>query len=280
MATFWLIRKANTWKKIRFSTFLNKLNLETFDCVLLSVGETYVADSDVKMLIESANYNSESHRIDFECWVPVKSGEMETYGLAWPASSELTFPTVQEIEDGFAGGDGVGANANGRLPVGKFEINSSTVWVGGVNVVFSGHSDWGDPHPGDIGFEAQTVVDTSLYANLSNIPAPDPPQNYTVDNNTKIFEVSDFDANIPRIDVPSGVTAIDIRKTRIVDSQNPSDVDGATLDSILYGITDSGMIKIKTSALFADEEHDEGAVFHFRYDTEHERYAAGSAFLL
>ena len=207
---------------------------------------------------------------------------MEPYELAWPASSDLTFPTAEEIKNGFAGGDGVGASANGRLPVGKFEIGDSTVWVGGVNVVFSGHSDWGDPHPGDIGFVAQAVVDPGIYANLTNMPAPDPPQNYTVDNNRVIFEVPYFNDNIPvpRIDTPSGVMAIDIRKTRIVDSENASEVDGATLDSIIYGITEDGKLQIKTSALFADAEHPDGDIFHFRYDTENERFAAGSAFLL
>jgi hypothetical protein len=33
-ATFWLIRLSNTWKRVKFRTFLNKLNLETFDTVL------------------------------------------------------------------------------------------------------------------------------------------------------------------------------------------------------------------------------------------------------
>ena len=32
MATFWLIRLSNAWKRVKFRTFLHKLNLEAFDC--------------------------------------------------------------------------------------------------------------------------------------------------------------------------------------------------------------------------------------------------------
>ena len=285
MATFWLIRKANTWKRVKFSTFLNKLNLETFDCVTLAFGETYVANADVKSIVESAHYNSESHRIDFECWTPVKSGEMEPYELAWPASSDLTFPTVQEIQDGFAGGDGIGADAKGRLPVGKFSIGDSTVWVGGPNIVFKGHSDWGDPKPGDIDFTAQTVVDTEVYANLSKIPPPDPPQGTTYQDPYPAIQTwqtltqSPDELILPLINPPAGAFAIDIRNTRLVDSSSDSPEEGATLDSIIHSITD-GDIKLKTSVLFADAEHEEGAEFHFKYDNDAKRFAAGSAFLL
>ncbi|KKN21257.1 hypothetical protein LCGC14_0927140, partial [marine sediment metagenome] len=35
VATFWLIRKSNSWKKFNCNVFLNKLNLETFDAITL-----------------------------------------------------------------------------------------------------------------------------------------------------------------------------------------------------------------------------------------------------
>ena len=58
MATFWLIRKSNTWKRVRFTTPLHKLNLETFDTVLLSFSHPYVASGPVKAIVESARYDS------------------------------------------------------------------------------------------------------------------------------------------------------------------------------------------------------------------------------
>ena len=76
-ATFWLIRLSNTWKRIRFRTFLNKLNLETFDTVLFDdrvngVGKGYVASGPVKAIVEKATYNSAENYIDFECLAPVR----------------------------------------------------------------------------------------------------------------------------------------------------------------------------------------------------------------
>jgi len=56
-ATFWLIRYSNTWKKVRFSTPLTKLNLETFDAVTLDFDSPYVANSDVLALVEKADYD-------------------------------------------------------------------------------------------------------------------------------------------------------------------------------------------------------------------------------
>jgi len=39
--------------------------------------------------------------------------------------------------------------------------DGSAVFVGGPNVVFRAHSDWGDRTPTDVGFTAQPVVDSA-----------------------------------------------------------------------------------------------------------------------
>ena len=85
-ATFWLIRKSNTWKRIKFKTFLNKLNLETFDAVTLDFDQPYVANGPVLAIVEKANYNSADNCVDFECLVPVAGGTMEKYHFFWPAA--------------------------------------------------------------------------------------------------------------------------------------------------------------------------------------------------
>lgn len=108
-ATFWLIRYANTWKKVEFSTPLTKLNLETFDSVSFDVAG-FLADAPVDVLVEEATYNSEDNTISFVCWSPVKAGTMEVYDFAHPADLPVTdtFPTDYEIKQGFDGGDGPG----------------------------------------------------------------------------------------------------------------------------------------------------------------------------
>ena len=101
-ATFWLIRKSNTWKRIKFKTFLNKLNLETFDAVTLDFASHYVANGPVLAVVEKANYNSADNCVDFECLVPVLAGTMEKYHFFWPAALPQTdtWPTADEIAAG------------------------------------------------------------------------------------------------------------------------------------------------------------------------------------
>ncbi len=95
-ATFWLIRKANVWRKAKFLTPLHKLKLETFDTVGLNV--EHIGDGTIKGIVESATYNTENNAIDFRIWTPILSGTRVAYDFAYPAtiSVELVFPTLEE----------------------------------------------------------------------------------------------------------------------------------------------------------------------------------------
>ena len=103
-ATFWLIRCANTWKQVKFSTPLTKLALEPFDTVTLFI-QMAVEEINCNALIMQADYNSDSNQIDFVAWLPIKLGSVEAYDLAYPSDVTVgtPFPTEQEIELGYAG---------------------------------------------------------------------------------------------------------------------------------------------------------------------------------
>jgi hypothetical protein len=105
-ATFWLIRMANTWRKIVCQTPLTKLQAEVFDCAEVTLND--FADIAVKCFVETATYDSESHEISFQLWTPVRSGERAPYIFAWPADIAVTYiyPTVQDVQQGKAGGTG------------------------------------------------------------------------------------------------------------------------------------------------------------------------------
>jgi hypothetical protein len=109
-ATFWLIRNANTWKHITFTTFLTNLEVETFDALTFDFSTNFIADGNIKGVIEQADYDSSSHRLNISAWLPVRAGEMSEYTFAWPASAAENdvFPTVNEVSNGYAGGDGIG----------------------------------------------------------------------------------------------------------------------------------------------------------------------------
>jgi len=301
-ATFWLIRKSNTWKRIRFKTFLNKLNLETFDAVTLDFDEPYVANGPVLAIVEKANYNSAENCVDFECVVPVAAGAMEQYHFFWPAALPQTdtWPPADEIAAGCAGGDGIGTGATGNLPVGDTSTipEGSIIFVGGPNVVFRAQSDWGDSTPTDVGFTAQPVVDTATYINLS--PGSRPRLNL------RTYPRRSLPAITPATSAASAIT-VDIHQTKILDTSG-SETKVAYLSSILHGINEDGSLTIDRGALVADDDHEDGQPlsdvlkngddylairtdvsiwdqewgeheFDFAFDFMTEKFGAGTAFL-
>lgn len=115
-ATFWLIRMANTWRRVKLSTPLTKLAAEVFDIGTLDLSD--FATVPVKCIVEKATYNSDSHEIDFEFWTPVRSGEQTPYDFAWPALIDvnLFWPEKEDLILGNAGGSG--PNVDVEAPAG------------------------------------------------------------------------------------------------------------------------------------------------------------------
>lgn len=271
-ATFWLIRKSNTWKKMTFRGYLNLLRLETFDTVTLDLAaRRYVASESVKAIVEKADYDSASNTVALTCLVPVRYGEMTKFPLFWPkdASVDETWPTAQDIALGFAGGNGIGANATGTLPIGNTDniLIAGTVFVGGPNVVFRGQSDRGDRTPTDAGFSAQQIINTSVYADLSVQQNPEPDLNLNYIDRTP--------APVPP-DMPQNGIIIDIRKTRIIDSDNPNS-GTSYLETIIKKIDEENDLVINTDAKFGDDTNTKP--FDFEYDPDVELWIPGSAYL-
>ena len=272
-ATFWLIRKANTWKRISFTTYLHKLNLETFDCVNLDFGtKGYVATGAMKAIVRAANYNSVDNMVSMECWVPVRAGEMVQYQFAWPAtiSTDYTFPSAADQAAGNAGGAGIGQDATGELPIGFTDLGdwgTGVVWVGGPNVIFGPRSDWGDRTPTDQGFTAQATIITETYAELETRPKPQVRLRLNYLDPVKVPDI---------LPIPAGAYAIDLRRTTIVDSENGR---VASLDSFFRGINDSEELVANTEAKFGDDDHPDGEPFDFKYDEDGAKFGAGTAFL-
>lgn len=142
--TYWVIIRSNVWKKLKFSTPLHLLNLETFDLVVFDISGI-VANVPVTCRIESTQYDSANNKIDFECWVPVRLGEMLPYQFAYPAESETDFSDIylQQFDGNFQGdfrqlAEGTIATVPGQ--------ESNSVVGGGSDIGF----DEGRPTYGDI----------------------------------------------------------------------------------------------------------------------------------
>lgn len=109
-ATFWTIRKSNTWKLINFKTPLHKLKLETFDSVTIDL--PYAANVPVVGIIQSATLDTSAMDITFSVWIPVRLGEMTVYPFANPVDNEFDFyPLITDQ----AGSGGPGQFTSGNL---------------------------------------------------------------------------------------------------------------------------------------------------------------------
>jgi hypothetical protein len=271
MATFWLIRKSNTWKRIRFTTPLHKLNLETFDAVTLDFAEPYVASSPITAIIERAKYNSATNAIDFVCLTPVVAGSVTKYPYFWPSAlpASMTWPPQSDIADGFAGAGGVGSGASGPLAIGDTStiVGGSPVFVGGPNIVFGPHSDWGDPRPTDVGFTAQATVAAADYAG-SNVRSR-APLDLTVDYSEPMVPLKDAAA------LADDVT-IDINRTKVYDMSSGKRQEGL-LSALIKRINEDGKLVLDGGVPIAADGVEKS--FDFKYDETGDKLGAGTAFL-
>lgn len=104
-ATYWLIHKSNTWKKVSFKSTLDLLILEPFDTVTLDLDRDWVTTDPVDCRVESVSYDSAEEEVTVNLWVPVRAGEMAAYPFAYPAAVSVSdiFPLPQDILAGDAG---------------------------------------------------------------------------------------------------------------------------------------------------------------------------------
>jgi hypothetical protein len=136
-ATFWLIREANTWRKVKFKTPIHKVRLEPFDVVTLNLPD--IAPSPVKCIVEKATLDSEALTIDFDVWTPMKAGTTVPYDFAWPATvdEQALFPTIEERQQGYSG-SGTEPNFSVVAPPGHILVSQPPqVQLGGNNSQYS-----------------------------------------------------------------------------------------------------------------------------------------------
>lgn len=166
-ATFWLIRWANTWKRISFSTSLEFMKLEAFDAVTINLPD--VATGSTVAIIERAQLDSANKQINFEAWVPVRAGEMTAYNFAFPAgiSENALFPSIEARNANLAG-SGQEPNFSTIAPPGHPLETDTTGIFQGISLGCNGaavtslepgvcRQDHGDRFPSDINDTAKPV---------------------------------------------------------------------------------------------------------------------------
>jgi hypothetical protein len=156
-ATFWLIRKANSWKRVSFQLPIKHIDLDVGDCVTLNLAQF---GDPVKIVIEKMNLNPSDHTLDVECWTPIRSGETSQFYWAWP--SQQAAAAVWPLADDTAGG--AGYNFNVTPPVGH-------ILLGGAHRDDQLIITTGDLHPSDLDDTLPTVdCELSDYINFNETP--------------------------------------------------------------------------------------------------------------
>ena len=166
-ATFWLIRWANTWKRVILSTSLEFLKLEPFDTVTLDLPD--VASTTFKAIVEKATLDTTGKQINLELWTPIRAGESTPYNFAWPANinQNALFPTREARNAGQAG-SGSEPNFSTVSPPGHPLTSKNPGVFNGFSLGCNGEGvtslepgkcrqDHGDGKPSDTGDKKPTV---------------------------------------------------------------------------------------------------------------------------
>jgi len=262
--TYWLIRRGNTWKMLRFKASLDALNAETFDGVTLDFAGNYHANSSTLGIVEMADYDSDTNTVNFDIWTGVRAGEMSQYNLSYPAtvSQSIRFPSKVEEASHYDGGGGVGSNAGGSFDR-RGPHPGITVTYNGTSDPFNmggrKNSNKGTPKPSDVGDSNPGAPDIAETGGFTQGSAPPPTPELT-------SQAIEDKGTMPFY--------IDIRVTEVLDSDNPGNV--TTFDTFFKKVT-SNKLYGDVDGEWSDGTNDE--VFDFKFDEDGGEWGAGTAFL-
>lgn len=136
-ATFWSIRKSNTFKLLKFRSPIHKLRLETFDAVTINFSRPYASNVSVTGIVNSVKFDSDQLELAFEVWLPVRLGEMNVYYFFWPPDSTVL---VYSNESDF----GTNTQTSGDLgPINRVNCDGQVTVVPAPRIRRSGASNPG-----------------------------------------------------------------------------------------------------------------------------------------
>jgi hypothetical protein len=182
-ATFWMIREANTWKRLTMTVPLKYALLEPFDAVSVDLPD--VSSQAFLGVVEQAVLDSNGKEIRLELWTPVRAGELTPYNFAFPAqiSENALFPDAIARNEGDAG-SGNEPNFSSIAPPGHpLNPDRSGIFSGfalgcngdGVTSMTPGQcrQDHGDRKPSDINDQKPDVdVNSNQTADVNSSTSP------------------------------------------------------------------------------------------------------------
>lgn len=112
IATFWLLRYSNIWKKVKFTTPIHTIRLDVYDQVGITLTDGIIKadNSEFHAMVESTVYNSERCEISYECWTPIRMQDGGQYLWAYTADQVQLYPYPFPGIDNYPGGSSFGYN--------------------------------------------------------------------------------------------------------------------------------------------------------------------------
>lgn len=96
-AEYWVIKQANSWKRLRLNVSYEKIALETFDAVTVNLGLPWIVSTPVVGIIERAVLNTTNNTVGLEIWLPVRLGESSKYVFATPKDVVEKYPVRTDL---------------------------------------------------------------------------------------------------------------------------------------------------------------------------------------
>jgi len=131
-STFWLIRKANVYKTLKFKGPIEFLLLEHGDSVLVNLKD--FSEDEIICIVENTVFDYENNEVEVELRTPVKEGESSEYYWYWPSNKPAKARFPLEGED-------AGSTIDISVPETHIFYDSGSSFI----------LSHGDPYPSDIG---------------------------------------------------------------------------------------------------------------------------------
>lgn len=93
---FWGLRWSNSWRKIRFKTFIFAAILQPFDGIYINLPE-YFNNGTYPAVVESVAFEPESCLVSIEAWMPVIAGGYVIEQGAWPGPAYNIGPFMGKL---------------------------------------------------------------------------------------------------------------------------------------------------------------------------------------
>ena len=142
---FWVERMSRPWRKIKFITYLDNVELEVFDWFTLNITDDLLGTGSTECMVSEINHDTLTGKITIEAWLPIMEGTTIESEYAFHAlAGDLTDPTTGLATiDYYVDTDSLLSSGNGDGGGGGIDIRGSDTDFDVDSDVAVASSQWG-----------------------------------------------------------------------------------------------------------------------------------------